>query len=1008
MKKANLTQRIISIYLVLALMSTFLLSVFAVETQPPYNDNFGSLSEKGGWQFEHLDNLVSNEGQLPNTIGEFVEGPRKLSIIGQSKPNSGIITYNTTFNTDVEFTGDFTPTKFYDDRGGGNVEPYIILRYYNDQNYVALMPQVTTTSFKDFYVISVVNGQSSSGRYSGVTTPLPLNQKSTFYAKLTTTNVLTFKLNNTAVYNGTISGVHTNKDCKVGVGGVDGSANDVTYENFTINGSRIVLDDNLTGWTKNKASMTATVTKSDYAQLRSYYTATVMTANIQKVLARNNFTLEYKFNSSSSNMIFVTNYDKTKTPKMAAFGYNDTDNWYSFDGSTKTSLISNLLPSIKPNQLTTVKIIKYDKKYTIYVNGVLGFSETCESLNNSTGTIGIGVCDANQTLNMYSVDYNTLTESQINPKTVNYSLDFGNTKGVWSSDEILDSGRNINVTDGNAVISSETNNEPSALITDKVYSSADNIISTLYDVNSPSYANVEYKATFKTGIQDTKSGALFIFRYNSPNSYAAIGVDNRGKWVYSNGLITAVLPPNGTGILNALPVLQVDTDYQITISCIGSHYKIFIGTELKFNAEISELPNVTGKLGLAVFGKAISQINSINYRSFSYETPYEPSYPPDPSLGGTDPGTGGTVGTDSYVLDFKTPETSGNWSWLKDSKDVSSYFNYDSRGVFTNSGDMTPIYDKNSPDLSDFDATYEFKFPDTYMYEDNPLYWSHNADGSFKVDPITGNKVPGKSDITAMRMGFAFREKDGAWAAIVYDSTDFWYFQTNTMSSGALINNTGLPKLDRTKTNKIRIQGWDSNIAIYVNDNLSLFTSLPALNIGSGRVGIVTWCNQPMLVSKVIYKKYDPSENNLNNTILLAPTFDANTGAWISPYINNAYSSGARLVGELMSITPDDRDAIKSLNKSANILDHYKLDMKLDTVDAAGQLVIKDDPVSGVILRLRVPENISDKKVLRIYRKDKSGVIEEVPNLTNPNNDLTSVEFFVPSLGEFYIVETDN
>ncbi|ATD54117.1 endo-alpha-N-acetylgalactosaminidase family protein [Clostridium chauvoei] len=85
-----------------------------------------------------------------------------------------------------------------------------------------------------------------------------------------------------------------------------------------------------------------------------------------------------------------------------------------------------------------------------------------------------------------------------------------------------------------------------------------------------------------------------LFRYENPNSFAGIGYDVGGTWVWLNGSNNGPLPFN--------KVLEVGREYKISIKYAGEFITLLIDDEKVFEGNVSGLKTTPGKIGLRNWG----------------------------------------------------------------------------------------------------------------------------------------------------------------------------------------------------------------------------------------------------------------------------------------------------------------------------------------------------------------------------------------------------------------------
>lgn len=128
------------------------------------------------------------------------------------------------------------------------------------------------------------------------------------------------------------------------------------------------------------------------------------------------------------------------------------------------------------------------------------------------------------------------------------------------------------------------------------------------DNNSPSYANgtVQYTVT----PQNTSGRTLLVFRYTSTTSWAAVGYDLNGNWVWVNGSGSyGNLVTGGTALASG-------TTYTVKITYSGSSVTIWLNGAQLYTGAVSQLPTGAGKIGFRDWNTA-----HVHYDNVSYTTP---------------------------------------------------------------------------------------------------------------------------------------------------------------------------------------------------------------------------------------------------------------------------------------------------------------------------------------------------------------------------------------------------
>ena len=486
-----------------------------------------------------------------------------------------------------------------------------------------------------------------------------------------------------------------------------------------------------------------------------------------------------------------------------------------------------------------------------------------------------------------------------------------------------------------------------------------------FDKDSPQIANFSLRETFKT--QD--GSVVLVARYRDMMNYVGVVCTGNGDWYITNGNTFKSL-----GVNKPLDRENLNT---VTILSFKNRYFITLEDELIFEGTVPMTTTCAGHIGFGVAGEGKASLQSIEYRALDNSTMEDKD---DPVV--IDPiGSSSTEEAQGeYVIDFTNgTDLSAFEQEVYRAKDSGENIEFlKGKGLYLNfSG--SGFIDRNSPIMSDVDVTYTFSIPQKNLSGDD-------------------------NTISEVRVGFGFRSNSGSTAYVMND-VGRWGIVVND-GSMTFFKNASLPALELGKTYELRIVTSSSQLAVYMNGVLGVKTTTPLLNIGAGNVGVKTWCNQPLLMKKIVYKAYDPSVIDFNEEHNVSPYFDMENRVGVLPYSDTRLPENTWITVDDSIVTSKIKSVLAKQYPNATVLNDtcYDVKMYLKTSKVVNGSVVdtvtETNKFGGCYLKFMLPEDIPLNKTLRIF-KIVGNDVKEQPNIESPKGG--GIQIVQIELGKYFI-----
>lgn len=125
------------------------------------------------------------------------------------------------------------------------------------------------------------------------------------------------------------------------------------------------------------------------------------------------------------------------------------------------------------------------------------------------------------------------------------------------------------------------------------------------DNNSPAYANGS--VTYDVIPQNANGRTLLVFRYASATSWAAVGYDLNGNWVWVNGA------GSFGNLVTGGPALASGTTYTVKVTYSGSNITILLNGSQIYSGAVTQLPTGAGKIGFRDWSAAHAHYDNVSY-----------------------------------------------------------------------------------------------------------------------------------------------------------------------------------------------------------------------------------------------------------------------------------------------------------------------------------------------------------------------------------------------------------
>lgn len=286
--------------------------------------------------------------------------------------------------------------------------------------------------------------------------------------------------------------------------------------------------------------------------------------------------LDVNVKSHAGRLGIVFRYQDEKNYTMV--GYDIQGKWILKtvkDGTENETILLQNGVSLDNGKNYKMKIVFLDSSLELYVNNNLIYSGNSLTLNNE-GKIGFrqwGYTDNYSNANYDNISYYSKKPSE--------STEEGHYLVSFDDNDV----RGWEVATGDGAIESSNGK-----LTTQANGNNSNTIS--FDKNSPSIKDgfVETNVT----VNNHAGRFALLFRYENSSSFAGIGYDVSGNWVWLNG--------SSNGRLPFTKELEIGKDYKIGIKYAGEYITVLIDGEKVYEGMISGIKTTEGKIGVRNWG----------------------------------------------------------------------------------------------------------------------------------------------------------------------------------------------------------------------------------------------------------------------------------------------------------------------------------------------------------------------------------------------------------------------